>query len=1629
MENISGRATISEKIDFKLFTKAINLFVEKNDSFRLKFDVQNNKVMQYIEDYHELSFEKVLVSSDSDIKAIEKEVSKTPFELLNSLLFRLKLFEFPDGHGGFVIAIHHLICDAWTSGLVISQIIDLYSSLLKGEEITCDKEPSYLDYINSEQVYLNSDKFQKDKIFWNDLFSTVPECATIPYSNKNIVSNSVASKRKQFVIPKETMTLISEYCKSYKVSEFNFFMAILAIYLCRTSNLDEFVIGTPILNRSTFKEKHTAGMFISTVPFKISIDHNDNFRNFITRISKDFFNIFRHQKYPYQCLLEDLRKENPSVPNLYNIMMSYQNMRSNKQTADIPYESTWIPVDYTADDLDVHFYDINDTGDIIMAYDYQTQKYSLDDIFSLHARFLHMINQVLNTQDILLKDIEIVTPSEKDKLLCDFNNTKIDYPKDKTIAQLFEEQALKTPDNIAVVCNDEKLTYKELNEKATRLANYLSANNVAKNDVVSLCMDKNLNFIISIIATLKLGCSYLPINPTYPENRISYILNNSNSKAFITDTNYTFDSLFNVRINNLDFAKLSCNKLNIEYDSNSPAYIIYTSGSTGNPKGVIITHRNLINFIYSFNNCFNNKFSHNDNCLSLTNISFDVSVCEIFTPLVFGSTLVLHPENVLTDLELLCETITKNKITFLYIPPNILVDMYKLLKKNSSPISINKLLVGVDSIKNETLNNFLDLNSEMEIINGYGPTEATICSTFYKYTKSENPSQIVPIGSALPNNNIFIVHKPTNQLQPANVNGTLVICGDNVGNGYLNNSMLTDKSFNIQLPFNTHSSCYDTGDIVYIDNNGIIHFVGRKDSQIKFRGHRIELGEINNLIKSISGVNNSVTMLKNINSISCICSYVATKEAISSDQVKAYVKKQLPLYMVPSHIVIIPEFPVTENGKIDIKQLPEVILDSHNFVAPTSKIEKDIASVLQELLNIKKISINDNFFEIGMDSLSTIRFSLELNDKFNIKISAQDIFNYNTISLLGNYISSIGSSIDNLSIKTIEKSEYYLTSSAQKRIYYANNMAGENSILYNISGGIILDKTPDLEKLNKCFNTLVNRHEAFRTYFEVENDIIVQKVLDKVHFTIQTSNKKIDYSELDSCFEDFAKPFDLSKAPLLAVKLVLLTDNRSVLLVNMHHIISDGTSMLIFTKELNTLYNNGQLEDINFTYKDFAAFENLRLSSGDFKASEDFWMNQFTGDIPVLNMPTKSNRPSTKSYVGEKYFSTINKSLFNKICKISQDIGITPYMFLLSCYYILLSKYSGQDDIIIGSPIVGRDLTETYNMIGMFVNTLPLRADINSNKTFRDFADDIRKLCLEAFTHQSYPIDELLQKMKLKRDPSRNPLYDTIFTYQNSSTNNITVDFKGINAEYYIPDTKISKFDLSLEVVPTENSFELNFEYCTKLFDKDFVQTLINHYINIIDSVLNNLDIKVSDICMLSDSEKNTLLNDFNNMNLTYDTEKTVVKYFEEIASKYPDNVALVYKNERLTYKELNEKANSLCHYLIKNNVSNNDIVPVLLTRSPDLIISMLAIMKSGAAYLPISTEYPADRISYILQDCNAKLVLTNTVNNVITNDSINTILLDTFDYSKYSSKNSTVEITSKDTIYIIYTSGSTRKS
>ena len=1612
VNNIGGTVHLKTQLNFSALSKAVSNVILARDNFHIKLIKDNNNIKQTFVSLNDYPIEIIDLKDISELSLIEEEMCHTVFSLENDNLFCVKIFRLPDGTGGVISVMHHIISDSWTVGLFCKEIVQEYTNLVKKIK-SDDVQYSYINYIEKEQEYLNSPSFQKDKEYWAEVFNTVPELATVPsFSSELSGQVSCAAKRQSFAISKQIMDKVSEFCKNNRISIYNFFMSIFSIYIGRVSNLSDFVIGTPILNRLDFADKNTNGMFISTVPLRVNILNDSSFVDFSKSMARSCLSMLRHQRYPYQNILEDLRKLDSSIPNLYNIILSYQ--ITNTVNDEIDCDSHWVFNGTCADDLQVHIVDYNSTG-LNVFYDYKTSKYDVSDINNIHNRIENMINQVLANNEINVSDIEIVTPEEKSQILDDFNNTKFEYSQEKTVIDLFEEQVIKHPNYTALVFEDTSLTYKELDERANLLADCLSDNGIKKGSVVGIFLDKCLESIISILAILKNDAVFLPIDINYPIERISFMIKDSSCELVLSKAPY-IDNISDIS-NVLDVESIhSSNKYLKRSPVKSlkqPAYIMYTSGSTGKPKGVVVNNQNIIRLVTHPNYI---DFRDDDRILQTGSIVFDACTFEIWGALLNGLPLYLIKQEDLLNASSLKNFINKHHITILWLTN----PLFNKLCEDDATIfeNVRCLLTGGDALYPKYINKVRNTNPSLQVINGYGPTENTTFSCCFQIKKNYETS--IPIGGPITNSTCYVVNSSTGKLQPVGVPGELWVGGDGVSNGYLNREELNNEKF-IDNYFNDR--IYKTGDLVEWLPDGTISFIGRIDNQIKIRGFRVELSEINNKILEIPNIKGSFTTIIDDAGTKHICSYVVSDIKVDFSNIKNQLKESLPSYMVPSFIMQIDKLPLNANGKVDKKLLPAPsISHTKNIVAPRNNIDINVIKIFKSVFKIdSEISMDDTFLDLGGDSLSAISIISAVRQEFNVTLPIINLINNASLKSISDFISNNVSHTSNtVKIKEAPVSEYYPLSSAQKRIYYACKLAGNNSLVYNIPGAILVDSILNKEKIESAFRDIIKTQSIFRTIFVVDNEEVKQKILDNVDFTVESFNNT--NSEIDSLVNNFSNPFDLEKAPLLRAEVHYIDNKQTLLLFDSHHIIMDGTSLGLLIKAFCEIYNGNNCDTPIVEYKDYSVWENNLINSPDINDYENYWVNKFrNSELSSLNLPYDYS-PSSTSYVGDKLVKELDKVFFNQILLLARELNVSPYMLLVSALCILLYKYTGQNDILVGSPFANRFNEEMQNIMGMFVNNIVINSHIDSSVSFKEFLNIQKDQITNDLNNGMYPYDLLVKKLNI---PSYTNLFDVMFTYQNTEKNEVLIN--DTIGKILYANTNIAKFNLSFEINPNDYIFTI--EYKTDLFKRNTIEGFYNHYINLLREIQNNPDIAIKDISVFSNTEKEQVLYDFNNTKMDYSSDKTISELFEKQVKKTPDTTALIFEDMSFTYRELNEKANQLAHHLRSKSIKNGDIVGIMLNRSPELIISMLAILKSGAAYLPIDPTYPENRINYIISDSNISTLITSSnlnggfieVHNTITADLTNTDI-----FSNNNTENLSNINTPEDTAYVIYTSGST---
>ena len=1038
VNNVCGTFYSTEKLDFDLLKKSLNVFLQCNDSFRIQLTQKNNEIKQYFCNLQDIDFDVVNIANKEEQTALEEKIASGVFDMLNSLLFKIILFRYPDGHGGFVINSHHIISDSWTNGIVANDVALIYAKLKNGQTYEKDESLSYKTYLETEQAYKNSPKFEKDKAYWEEVFATVPEVASIP-STKETVKGAESLEACRVLLPlgNDILVAVRTYCEKNKVSLYNFFMAVFALYLGRVSALDEFVIGTPILNRTNFKEKQTTGMFINTLPLKINLEHEKTFLDNLKDIAVRSMSLLRHQKYSFQYILEDLRKKDATLPRLYNVLYSYQITKMNENMDALNHTTSWIFNKTIADDIDIHMFEWNENNAIQIAYDYRVNKYDEQDMKAIHARILYIICQIIGDESVLLKDIEIVTPEEKQQLLYQFNNTAVDYPKDKTIVDLFEEQAEKTPNHTAVVFEDQSLTYRKLNEKANQLARHLIKNGCKSNDIVALVFHRSLEMMIAILGALKAGAAYLPIDPEYPEDRIHYILKDCACQLLVTDkavTSIAHPNHICFGLEDTLLNKYSTDNPHLTIPSSNMAYLIYTSGSTGTPKGVVLKHLSLSNLIHYCNNTVEYlRHPAYRSIVSVTTVSFDIFIFETLISLQRGLKVVLANRDEQTLPLALNKLIKKEKVTAIQTTPSRMQTFLKHLDVLDGLKDLEYITLAGEQLPVSLAQELHNL-SGATIYNGYGPSETTVFATLTDVT---HKTDTMTIGKAVANSHIYVLDK-ARRLCPVGVPGELYISGNCVGLGYVGKPEMTQKSF-VKDPYRKGQTMYQSGDLGYYTPAGELVCLGRLDHQVKIHGLRIELQEIEAILTAISGITASaVTKTVNQAGSDCLCAYYTVRDPVSVATIKNELQRKLPTYMVPEYYMELSELPYTPNGKLDKKNLP-LPTDTQKtpYEKPRNQLDIMIVTCLSDLLHVENISIHDSFYALGGDSLSAISLSTYIATHYNATVTIKDILEHPVIKDLSDYIACLNEASKETTIFATPSADSYSASSAQKSVYYA----------------------------------------------------------------------------------------------------------------------------------------------------------------------------------------------------------------------------------------------------------------------------------------------------------------------------------------------------------------------------------------------------------------------------------------------------------------------------------------------------------------------------------------------------------------------------------------------------------------
>ena len=1647
--NLPWAATADGILDRERIQAILNIVCNRHDSLRTYFVSEEGEPVQKIHKSIEFTVGYGESPQELDIDNSEMlepmlagivETFVRPFDLSEAPLLRVKIIHFANKKSLLMFDMHHIISDGVSMSVLINEIAGLYAGqALPGPKL------QYKDYTAWQADFIKSDLLKKQEAYWVNLFSGDIPVLNMPADYPRPPLQGFEGGRLCFKAGKELKDALKEYAANSGATIYMVLLAAYNVVLHKYTGQEDIIVGSPVTGRNSKELSNIIGMFVNTITMRNYPVQDMTFRDFLESVKINCLQAYENQDYPFETLIDKLEIKRDLGRNpLFDTMFSMLVVNTKAvEIADLMLKP--IEVDHLVSKFDLALSAAEEVNRIDFILEFSTRLFKFETMERFSAHFINILQEIVQNPDAGISKLVMITPEEKKQILNEFNNTKADYPDEITIQELFENQVKKTPANIAVICGERNITYHELNGKANKLARLLREKGVKPDTIVGIISERSMEMVVGILAILKAGGAYLPIDPGYPAERISYVLEDSKAKLLVTQNRFL--EMVECKIPAIDLEEEENyqgegSELEIVNTSRDLAYVIYTSGSTGNPKGAMIEHRSLVNRL----NWMNKKYpiGENDTVLQKTPYTFDVSVWELLWWSFTGARVCMLAPGGEKDPAAILEAIEENRVTTMHFVPSMLNAFLEYLESGTDInrlSSLKQVFASGEALNAQQVKRFNHLlyrKTGTKLHNLYGPTEAAIDVSYFDCSTGEE-FEVIPIGKPIDNIQLYILDKQNN-LQPAGVPGELHIAGAGLARGYLNKESLTREKF-VPCPYHcgktdTHRRMYKTGDLARWLPNGEIEYLGRTDYQVKIRGFRIELGEIESVLLKQEQIREAlVTALTDTDGSKYLCAYMVCKEDIEPYELRERLQDVLPYYMVPAYFVKLEKMPLTPNGKVNRKALPDPkgqVVSEEEYVAPANETEEKLVRIWQELLGISEVGVNDNFFSMGGHSLNAATLVYRIHKEFDVELPIREVFTSRTIKTLAELIRADEKSTYT-SIQPLKERPYYPVSPAQRRLFVINRIEGPQ-INYNMPELIMLEGACEEEKVENVMKQLIKRHEILRTTFELLDGELVQRIHESVDFNISCTDLSrneadINSSELkdkiNSILKDFIKPFDLKHAPIFRAGLIKLPDNKSILLYDMHHIVSDGTSIAILREEFSELYNGLELEPLKLKYADYAVWKNNLLQTEEVRKQERYWLERFKGELPVLDLPTDYSRPPLQSFAGDVFLFRIDSKLTSVLQELASKWEGTLFMLLLSAFNILLSKHSGKDDIIVGTPIAGRHHADLERLVGVFINTLAMRNSPDSALTFKEFFDTVKENSFKAYENQDYQFEDLVNKLEIERDLSRNPLFDVMFILQNMDTR--IQGAQEISSNPFESINKTSKFDLTLYAFEAGGRLNFAFEYSVALFTQETITRFARHFENILKTLAENENIALSEINILSDEEKHKILVENNNTALEYPRHMTVHELIEKQALKAPDDIALIYGEKKVTYGELNQRTANLARILREKGVGRDSIVGVMTSRSIEMMIAIVGVLKAGGAYLPIDPMYPAERIKYMLEDSGAGVLLVDNKQAAAGNES-SLEIINMQGAEIFSCGGETLGNINEpgDLAYVIYTSGST---
>jgi len=1688
--NIPLALRLHGELDITALERSLSEVVRRHEVLRTTFRSIEGRAVQVIGEAEALTLPLIDLSelpkadAESKAKQLAGEEATGSFNLATGPLLRVKLLRMSVDEHVLLCTLHHIVSDGWSRGVLTRETVRLYKAFKAGAPSPLPElEIQYADYAVWQREWLQGEALQEQIDYWKKQLADVPAVLDLPTDYPRPAVRGYRGAYFPFSLSPSLSAELKAVSRREGVTLFMSLLAVFQVLLSRYSGQSEIVVGTPIANRTRTETEGLIGFFVNTLALRTSLAEASSWQTLLKEVREVCLGAYAHQEVPFEKLVEELQpmREMSHSP-LFQVMLMLQN--ANQEAFEL--EGLRLNVmggagESVKFDLTISLQDVG--GSLRGSIAYSTELFAAETIKRLAAHYEQLLSEMVSQPSQLHQQAAMLTAAEREQLLVEWNQTKRDFAADKCLHQFLEDQAGRTPKRIALVYEEQQLAYGELNARANQLAHHLRTLGVNNETVVGIVLDRSPEMVIALFGVLKAGAAYVPLDAAYPKERLAGMIAGVQVPVLLTHTSL-LPSLpeHDARVICLDgdwqtIAQHSTENIDGVVTAQNLAYVLYTSGSTGKPKGAGVTHRGFVNLLNWFLTEFN--ITADDNVLLVSSFSFDLTQKNFYAPLAVGGQLHLMAHGYY-DPDAIVQAVSSKQINLLNCTPSAFYPLLEAAQRKgfSELASLRCLFLGGEPISVSLLSEWINSPAfKADIVNTYGPTECTDICAFHRLSNFQQYLEApVPIGEPVFNAQLLILNAAL-ELVPVGATGELCVAGTGVGRGYVNDVELTSRKF-VPHPFSQEPGArlYQTGDLARYLPNGLIEFVGRVDDQVKVRGYRIELGEIEGALRQHADVREAVVVAReDVAGEKRLVAYLVAAEVaddageinaavIDLTELRAYLRQLLPEYMVPSVFVTLAELPLTPSGKVDRRALPSpqqagTVLESSD-VMPGTPTEEILAGIWIDMLPVEQLGVHDNFFDLGGHSLLATRMIFRVREAFRVELPLRRIFEQPTIVGLAKDIDAAikaGQDIPTTPITRAPRIGELPLSYTQQRAWFAeqldtSGMLGSQLYIQQMSGPL------DVVALERSLNEIVRRHEVLRTTFSSRDGVPFQVVAPSLTLAIPLkdlstrSENKQKKALLEIIMEERKRPFDLTAGPLLRVTLVRLSARDHVFIIVTHHIVSDLWSRRILIGEfqvLYTAYESGRpspLPELTVQYADFAYWQRQQVHGKAWALYLDYWRKLLGDALPIMKLPTKSTGVQNDDSHLQSIRFVLSESLSDRINEFSRREGLTIFMSLWTGFQVLLHRYTEQETIIALTNIAGRGQPETEKMIGCFFNVLVLYAKVSGQQSFKELAGLVKERTLEAYSRQDLPYDKLLDELTKEWKLNTRPQLQVKFDYLNpwtsarSANRHAQLSVKRLNTE---SETEGEVVDLETDL-GNVNTADLGITlsggdvqairgtlvYKSGLFEAATMKRMLRHYEQLLEQMCANVDQPIWQVQLLTDAERQQLLVEWNQTQRAYPRDLCLHHLFEAQVERTPKAVAVVFGEERLTYRELNARANQLAHHLSRHKgVVPETLVGVCMASSLELVTAMLGVLKAGGAYVLLDSSYPPQQLSHMVKNAGLRLLLAQQRSLVaLPADAVETVYLSE-DWPAIASEPRNapaVPAKPENAAYVSYTSGST---